>query len=88
MQLKKQGPRLFGEVQMKWLPIESAPPDGTPVLACSIGYGRATGLGLHPFTAVYSAFHPNAPGKKCWRDINGHRRAPTHWMPLPKGPKK
>lgn len=74
----------------EWQPIETAPKDGTPVLACYKGYGTEGPTfmrGSGPITVFYGTYHPNSPGKKEWRDDNGHRRPYiTHWMPLPDPP--
>lgn len=68
---------------MKWEPIESAPKDGSPILACAA-------LGHYvPITAYWSSYHPNATGEKCWRTslICGNKlHELTHWMPLPQPP--
>ena len=77
---------------MKWRPIIDAPLDGTPILACGpygdhVRRGAAYwGMSAHPQTVSWSIAHPNAPGKATWRDKNGHKQWPTHWMPLPAAP--
>jgi len=73
----------------KWKPIETAPMDGTIVLACG-DYDPAEKFGLqsHPMTVRWEVYHPNAPGKGLWRDKNGHKMMHlTHWMPIPNPPK-
>lgn len=73
---------------MSWKPIEDAPKDGTVVLGCAWDYGDRTDLGAHPRSVRFEAFHPNAPGKKAWRNMYGHKEPSlTHWMPLPEAPK-
>lgn len=72
-----------------WRPIETAPKDGTPILACSPGYEGEFQRGSWPTTIFWGTYHPNSPGKGEWRDGAGHRRPYfTHWMPLPKSPKE
>lgn len=74
---------------MKWSPIETAPKDGTPVLACTAEFSDAYGIGGHPITVHFAIFHPNAPGKGRWRDKYGHKQEfLTHWMPVPADPAK
>jgi hypothetical protein len=72
----------------EWRPIETAPRDGTPILACVSGYGdEELWPGRGPITVYWGTYHPNSPGKGAWRDGNGHRRPHlTHWMPLPEPP--
>lgn len=78
---------------MKWRPIDTAPRDGTPILACIAGYSIKQGgfvlhPARHPLTVYWGTYHPNSPGKGEWRDGSGHRRPYlTHWLPLPQGPK-
>ena len=75
--------------QHGWLPIVTAPKDGTPILACTIGYGAQDGTGLlyHPRCVQFRIFHPNAPGKGAWRNSHGHKENfLTHWMPVPTAP--
>jgi hypothetical protein len=65
-----------------WLPIESAPKDGTPIL----GYwtSQTADIGMCYATTMFG------PSKE-WTDTNddGHDwRPPTHWMPLPQPPKE
>lgn len=80
----------FGE----WLPIESAPRDGTRVLACCLGSDGARTT----HEVWWSTPYESAPLKHgCWRhdggmamlsaDLNDWRFGATHWMPLPEPPK-
>jgi hypothetical protein len=71
---------------MEWQPIETAPKDGTRVLAFwpnIFGHGNAT--------QTESWFGPRAAdwGEACWQSAfewdDGHN-TPTHWMPLPAPP--
>lgn len=77
---------------MRWRLIDTAPKDGTPILACAGRYELRGTYVLHPalgpITVFWGTYHPNSPGKGEWRDGNGHRRPYiTHWMPLPEPPK-
>lgn len=84
---RQEADALMSQVQ-RWRPIESAPKDGTPILACALYLGRSD-LGAHPRAVQWSAFHPNAPGKAAWRNMFGHKEEwLTHWMPLPLPPKE
>lgn len=72
---------------MKWQPIETAPMDGTHILACYWDYGKRTDLSTHPTSVKFETFHPNAPGKGAWRNHLGHKmNYLTHWMPMPEAP--
>ena len=76
-----------------WQPIETAPRDGSAILACVADYENPAWNGLHPsrgpITVYWGTYHPNSQGDACWRDGSGHKRPYlTHWMPLPPQPKK
>jgi hypothetical protein len=58
------------EAMSKWLPIETAPKDGTTVWAWSPTHGA--------FVAVYINLE--------WRTTEGKWRRPTAWMPLAEMP--
>lgn len=69
-----------------WRPIDTAPKDGTQILACAFYLGRSD-LGASPRTVQWTSFHPNAPGKAAWRNMFGHKEEwLTHWMPRPEPP--
>jgi hypothetical protein len=73
---------------MNWRPIDTAPKDGTAILACAVypDFPRH----YVPIYAVWGTYHPNAKGKVCWRtaSICGNKlEGLTHWMPLPERPK-
>ena len=71
---------------MKWKPIDSAPKDGTIILACGL-YKDREDLEVHPRSVCFKAYHPNAPGKGTWRNHLGHKENQlTHWIPMPKSP--
>jgi hypothetical protein len=65
-----------------WQPLDTAPHDGTEILgvyACEHYY--------HPTTVFWGVYHPNAPGRPCWREARGRNKVlVTHWMPLPPRP--
>lgn len=75
---------------MKWKAIDTAPKDGTVILACTYyDLKEKFGLAGHPMTVRWEVYHPNAPGKGIWRDKNGHKMGHlTHWMPLPAPPEE
>lgn len=73
---------------MKWQPIETAPRDGTPILAWSEMYGgkvvmanwRMDSYAVRP--KPYWSFNDERTyGTRMVRMCQ-----PTHWMPLPEGP--
>ena len=71
----------------EWQPIETAPKDGTFVLACMSGPWRETYEQWRaPLTVAWRGFHPNAPGKATWRNADGKPVGPTHWMSIPEPP--
>lgn len=62
----------------KWLPIETAPKDGTNFLACSSA------------SSVFLAHYANGVvDSSDWTDADGYlARYATHWMPLPERPEE
>ena len=71
----------------EWRPIASAPKDGTFVLGCLGGsWEHEYDQWRMPTTICYRAYHPNAPGKRQWRNSVGHPCVCTHWIPLPDPP--
>lgn len=71
-----------------WQLIETAPKDGTAILACGQEYGGRTDLWLHPRCVSFRIHHPNTPGKGTWRNSQGHKENfLTHWMKVPEAPK-
>jgi len=73
---------------MEWMPIETAPKDGTPIMGC-LWHPDLKHL-YSPRRIFWAAYHPNATGKMCWRDaeICGNKvERLTHWMRLIDPPK-
>ncbi len=66
-----------------WLPIESAPKDGTHVFV-SLGIHVTIGRWAEHFSAHH--FSDTSAGWYC--DELNRRIEPTHWMPLPPAPKE
>lgn len=70
----------------RWIRLDSAPTDGTRiVLYCGFGYPAVV--------VFFGIFHPNSPGKPCWRV--DYTNQPVHfsgeqarWRPLPEPPTK
>ena len=75
------------ELEVPWQPISNAPTDGTLVLGCYEGpWAAAYEQWRAPTTIAFRSFHPNAPGKKQWRDSKGSPGHWTHWQTLPAPP--
>lgn len=74
---------------MNWIDSNtmSPPKDGTPILVW-MGDWKAN-LWMVPQIVVFGVFHPNSPGKPCWRNpIGGNKIGekgwePRWWMPVP-----
>ena len=58
---------------MEWQPIETAPKDGTEVLACRAGKKWRQVLGWQWGSGGYDG----------WYNSGGRSYNPTHWMPIP-----
>ncbi len=59
-----------------WQPIDTAPKDGTQILAFEIG-------------GYFNCWwHDNGYGEQYWMDEADSEPNPTHWMPLPAAPAK
>lgn len=70
-----------------WRPIDSAPKDGSLILACQRPddgplWFKAWEQWKAPQTISWRGFHVNAPGKRCWRDAKGSPLVADYWMPL------
>lgn len=63
---------------MKWMPIKTAPKDGTHVLLLDDGWFCIAG---------YWDQSERGEGGQIWKDSQQHEmRFPKYWMPLPKAP--
>lgn len=85
---------------MKWMPIESAPKDGTGVLVWREDCGTLLARWIAPIDFMTTTELENSttgddewmeePDWFCADFISGSRmdgpEAPTHWMPLPEPP--
>ena len=72
-----------------WETMESAPTDGTHILACKGPYNSAVTFAQDPPTVVHYFNDPKEPG--FYTSVNvlapEHPFPATHWMPLPKPPR-
>jgi hypothetical protein len=74
---------------MEWMPIETAPKDGTAILLAT----DSGGVWIGKYMPVYqSGFAPRNPWFSLMlnHDYHGGLRGaflPTHWMPLPPPPR-
>ncbi len=71
---------LTAMAQQRWLPIESAPKDGTNVLLLNRKGNIAAGLWQQESWWLRGGSYPNA-------FFNDHH-GPTHWQPLPPPPEE
>ena len=72
--------------ESKWLSIETAPKNGVPILCCDARTGEIK-------VGVRKIFFEKSGKYEWFRDdefVPGHSWSlcPTHWMPLPEGPKE
>jgi hypothetical protein len=74
--------------QEGWLPIETAPQDGTRILAAIPSIGKTWEMNVVFFDQrVWEDVKHNLH-KGAWVDVNDlSLEEPTHWMPLPEPPK-
>lgn len=77
-------------MSMEWQPIETAPKDGTIVLACGKWAGEIGGIGHAPEILAVS-FSGSTDYKGFDWSVEGTSGyaawlKPTHWMPLPAAP--
>ena len=63
----------------RWQPIESAPHTGEPILACYALPESASDEWWYGHVVRWQTYHPNAPGKKTWRDLHGHKHDGLKW---------
>ena len=61
--------------EMEWKPIETAPKDGTPILACDEG--------SYPYIVEWFEY-----GSGVWIGADKMYWSPDYWMPLPSPPSK
>jgi len=79
------GTHLLYAVSQGWKTMDSAPRDGTPILACYAP--QYVSNGFLPVAVRWRNYHPNAEGKEAFRDHTGAKcEHLTHWMPLPSPP--
>jgi hypothetical protein len=76
----------------EWQPIDTAPKDGTAILAfpCRIDDPAGNGLIDAPYVVIWRDWTQYG-GDAGWHEAGGERYAmwePTHWMLLPPGPKQ
>jgi len=68
----------------RWQPIETAPKDGSHILACRIPIGIRVTVNTHPPTVVHWFDDPDHPG--FYTSVNemapNNPFDPTHWQPL------
>lgn len=67
-----------------WLPIESAPKDGTRILAAGMKQGPTIEIVSYGSSGPYN--RSTKQYAKGWSCIPGHLLEPTHWRPLPSAP--
>ena len=69
----------------EWQPIETAPKDGTKVLAAHFGDKSSNWYGR----MAVDFYHDAAAGDAFtgWGAFNSRHWPATHWMPLPEPPK-
>ena len=75
---------------MEWLPIETAPKDGTRILVGREGYPRKSGKTPVNVVRWMRVKHGSQTStRKVWHLARGVQLpyAPTHWMPLPSPPR-
>jgi hypothetical protein len=67
-----------------WRPIETAPKDGSHILACRMPIGIRVTVNTNPPTVVHWFDDPNDPG--FYTSVNAvapeYPYNPTHWQPL------
>jgi len=68
----------------RWRPIETAPKDGTHILACRIPIGIRVTIQTSPPTVVHWFDDPEDPGFYTSVNERAPERPfnPTHWQPL------
>lgn len=67
---------------MDWQPIETAPKDGTPILAYSAQYPSKN----RKISVTWWRGPWDNKGYVGWGEFNDQHFPATHWMPLPAAP--
>ena len=86
--LRSENERLKAELD-RWLPIETAPKDGTVVLLYGVWAGEVAGPKKNPSIDLgfWKDGTSDYPGDDWWALVTGDTYAcwlkATHWMPLP-----
>jgi hypothetical protein len=74
---------------MEWQPIETAPKDGTRILAVVQGFRPAVAYWQNNRGVFDFIDAEDMPSPEAWDEYlrNEPEWTPTHWMPLPEPPK-
>lgn len=77
---------MTGEHTMTWQPIETAPKDGTPILAVGKGYPEISIVAWHrgKWVGMCDGQRSIESQGDTWTEY--HEPYVTHWMPLPPPP--
>jgi hypothetical protein len=72
----------------EWLPIETAPKDGTKIFAyCEPRHESGRSMEFKYFGVVWWRGEKFSESRWQWRHaLNDSAAEPTHWMPLPEQP--
>lgn len=75
---------------MQWMPIETAPKDGTHILAHGTYQWEDYATHQKSGIVVVAWYDADGWGDSCWVLVNANpyrdKCQPTHWMPLPPPP--
>jgi len=72
---------------MRWLPIKTAPKDGTRVDLWGINHLHYARMGRRVVNVSWGAVRDWAGNERDdWQTGHGEDFEPTHWMPLPPPP--
>lgn len=69
-----------------WQPIETAPKDGTPIMAYQPGGTYGNGIAFPASVGMAHWCEADALNPAHWEGPYNPRDYPTHWMPLPDPP--
>ena len=72
----------------EWQPIETAPKDGTGVLAFALGNPAGYFYGVAMWVNADPDLNPHTPADKLSLWWWPYAIRPTHWMPLPAPPEE